>query len=105
MSQNLLPIGTIVKVEGVEQLLMICGYAPCSEEEKKIRDYSLIGFPNGFFSEEGVLQVERDKIAEIIFDGYRNDKTDPFLETIDEYVKQLKEGGKSENILLGDVID
>ena len=90
MSEKLLPIGTVVKIVSSTQPMVICGYCPVSTVDNKVSDYSLIGYPNGFFENEGVLQVDRDMIAEVVYEGYMNSNAERFLEKLEEDMPSIK---------------
>ncbi|CUB14118.1 hypothetical protein BN2127_JRS1_05126 [Bacillus cereus] len=66
---KLLPIGTVVKLEDIEQFVMIIGRMVTSADN---RDFDYIGVPHpvGYLGEEKVLCFNHDKIVEEMHRGY-----------------------------------
>ncbi|MED3611480.1 DUF4176 domain-containing protein [Bacillus wiedmannii] len=60
---KLLPIGTVVKLEDIEQFVMIIGRMVISADN---REFNYIGgpYPVGYLGEEKVLCFNHDKIVE-----------------------------------------
>ncbi|PFL59258.1 hypothetical protein COJ27_24740 [Bacillus cereus] len=66
---KLLPIGTVVKLEEIEQFVMIIGRMVVSADK---RDFDYVGvlYPVGYLGDEKVLCFNHDKIVEEMHRGY-----------------------------------
>ncbi|EMA6343089.1 DUF4176 domain-containing protein [Bacillus cytotoxicus] len=66
---KLLPIGTVVKLEDVEPIIMIIGRMVVSADK---RDFDYVGVPYlvGYLGDEKVLCFNHDKIIEEMHRGY-----------------------------------
>ncbi|PFD76436.1 hypothetical protein COL10_03545 [Bacillus cereus] len=69
---KLLPIGTVVKLEEVEPILMIIGRMVVSTDKLDF-DYVGVPYPVGYLGDEKVLCFNHDKIVEEIHRGYLNE--------------------------------
>ncbi|NKX03331.1 DUF4176 domain-containing protein, partial [Bacillus cereus] len=70
---KLLPIGTVVKLEDMEQSVMIIGRMAISEDKREF-DYVGVLYPIGFIGNENVLCFNYDKITEEMHKGYMTDE-------------------------------
>ncbi|PFJ07651.1 hypothetical protein COI88_02405 [Bacillus cereus] len=66
---KLLPIGTVVKLEDIEQFVMIIGRMVTSADNRDF-DYIGVPYPMGYLGEEKVLCFNHDKIMEEMHRGY-----------------------------------
>ncbi|GAB6443508.1 MULTISPECIES: DUF4176 domain-containing protein [Bacillus] len=66
---KLLPIGTVVKLEGVEPIIMIIGRMVISADKRDF-DYVGVPYPVGYLGDEKVLCFNHDKIVEEMHRGY-----------------------------------
>ncbi|KOS28545.1 hypothetical protein ADK18_10240 [Bacillus anthracis] len=66
---KLLPIGTVVKLEGVKQVMMIIGRMIESAHKRNF-DYVGVPYPVGYLGDEKVLCFNHDKIVEEMHRGY-----------------------------------
>ncbi|AJH72613.1 MULTISPECIES: DUF4176 domain-containing protein [Bacillus] len=69
---KLLPIGTVVKLEEIEQFVMIIGRMVVSADKRDF-DYVGVPYPVGYLGDEKVLCFNHDKIVEEIHRGYLNE--------------------------------
>ncbi|CAG9615003.1 hypothetical protein BACCIP111899_04237 [Bacillus rhizoplanae] len=70
---ELLPIGTVVKLEDMEQSVMIIGRMVISEDKREF-DYVGVLYPIGFIGNEKVLCFNHNKITEEMHKGYMTDE-------------------------------
>lgn len=70
---KLLPIGTVVKLEDIEQSIMIIGRMVISEDKREF-DYVGVPYPIGYLGDEKVLCFNNDKITEEMHKGYMTDE-------------------------------
>ncbi|MGE6599128.1 DUF4176 domain-containing protein [Bacillus proteolyticus] len=66
---KLLPIGTVVKLEEVEPIIMIIGRMVVSADKRDF-DYVGVPYPVGYLGDEKVLCFNHDKIVEELHRGY-----------------------------------
>ncbi|GAB6466371.1 hypothetical protein bcgnr5371_27710 [Bacillus cereus] len=66
---KLFPIGTVVKLEEVEPIIMIIGRMVVSADKRDF-DYVGVPYPVGYLGDEKVLCFNHDKIVEEMHRGY-----------------------------------
>lgn len=101
MKKDLLPIGTVVLLEGGTRKVMICGYSSKSEDDEKIYDYNGCIFPEGFL-ENIYLLFDHSQIDDVCFMGYSSDKYKDYINNhssvgISSNVGLTKDNDKKEN--------
>lgn len=88
MTKRFLPIGSVVLLKGGSKKIMINGYCAVTESNKdKIYDYRGCPFPEGILISEGTALFDHDQIDEVCFTGYECEKTDKFLDTLQDIVE------------------
>ena len=90
MKNQLLPIGSVVSLEGAEKKLMIIGSAVRRENDKTLYDYMGVPFPEGYIDSDTMFLFMAKDIAQIHFMGYINSEVQAFKI---EYAKYLEENG------------
>ncbi len=88
---ELLPIGSIVLLEGAEKKLMIFGVGQTQLEENKDFDYIGVVYPEGNMGEGSQFLFNHSDIGEIVFRGYEDEERDNFLEMLNSYFEENKE--------------
>jgi len=75
---TILPIGSVVKIRGVEKPLMIFGYlqqtAACPG---KLVDYVGVPYPGGNVNIAMQLGFQMTDITEVLFEGYTTEEFEP----------------------------
>ncbi|CAG9611830.1 hypothetical protein BACCIP111899_01002 [Bacillus rhizoplanae] len=66
---KLLPIGSVVKLEDIEPIVMIIGRMVVSADKRDF-DYVGVPYPVGYLGDERVLCFNHDKIVEELHRGY-----------------------------------
>ncbi|MES9666828.1 hypothetical protein COK06_05025 [Bacillus cereus] len=66
---KLLPIGSVVKLEDLEQVIIIIGRMVVSVDKRDF-DYIGVPYPVGYLGEEKVVCFNHDKIVEEMHRGY-----------------------------------
>ena len=66
--QNLLPIGSVVKLKNGEKPLMVFGILPQNKAQRY--DYLGVLYPEGFLNQEMVFMFNHADIDEVKFIGY-----------------------------------
>ena len=94
---NILPIGTVVKLKDINTKIIICGYCSESENESKyVWDYSGFGFPLGYTNPNMIVSFDSDQIETIITYGFQDEEQLNYMEEFKEVIKDI-EKGKKEN--------
>ena len=88
---ELLPIGSIVLLEGEEKKLIIFGVGQTQLEENKDFDYIGVVYPEGNMGEGSQFLFNHSDIEEIVFRGYEDEERDNFLEMLNSYFEENKE--------------
>ncbi|MDA1906054.1 DUF4176 domain-containing protein [Bacillus cereus] len=70
---KLLPIGTVVKLEDIEQFVMIIGRMVTSADKREF-DYIGVPYPVSYLGDEKVLCFNHDKIVEEMHRGYMTER-------------------------------
>ncbi len=78
---KLLPIGSVVKLEGVEPIIMILGRMVISADKRDF-DYVGVPYPVGYLGDEKVLCFNCDKIVEELHRGYMTENELIFREQL-----------------------
>lgn len=95
MSKKYLPIGTIVKLKGVDKLALVAGYFPQGESRKGyVWDYSAFPYPEGMIENDKVIQFDNDSIEKIIVMGYQDEKQMQFIRVLMNKADEIKELGQ-----------
>ena len=82
MDKKNLPIGTVVQLENKTRKLMITGYKSKKIDDDRVYDYNGILFPEGLM--ENIYGLfDASDIAEIFYEGYKDDKYKEYIKKID----------------------
>jgi len=83
---DLLPIGSIVLLNGGEKRLMIYGVKQIDEgDSNKEYDYIGVMYPEGNIGSEYQFLFNHGDILEVIFRGYEDNERMTFIETLAGY--------------------
>lgn len=72
MYQDLLPIGSVVLLNGGNKRVMICGRIQACGGENVIYDYSGCFFPEGIIDPKNMFFFNRDAIQMVFFIGFQD---------------------------------
>lgn len=81
MNNDLLPLGSIVKLNGVDDKVMIIGVSQIDKEKVKY-DYCGCIHPYGFVNSNNLLVFNNSDITEIVFKGYFDEESKDFYEDL-----------------------
>lgn len=82
---NLLPIGSVVRITGIEKSIMIFGYLQKSGiGQGNVVDYIGVPYPEGNIGPHLQIGFQDDNITEVLFEGYRNDEFAPWKKLIEQ---------------------
>lgn len=95
---ELLPIGSVVRLAGASRSLIIMGIFQADQNDRnKIYDYLGVGYPEGYMGAgTGYLFYHKD-IEEVILRGYEDEERQFMLEMLDGICETVKEVVEAEN--------
>lgn len=86
--QDLLPIGTVVLLEGGEKRLMIYGVKQTDLETQDVYDYIGVAYPEGNMGQGTQFLFNHEQIKEVCFQGYEDDERVSFINNLANYYKE-----------------
>ncbi|MBQ1290297.1 MAG: DUF4176 domain-containing protein [Lachnospiraceae bacterium] len=90
---SLLPIGSVVRVQGSEALLLVTG-TNVSDPAGNIYDYQACFYPVGFLSEDQLAAFNHTDIEEIYAVGYLDEESRDFQRQAQELNQYLRDREK-----------
>ena len=85
--EEILKLGTVVKISEPEGEVMIIGYYPEDPETGNVYTYLGISPVYGISFNEDAVFFNKDRILEIVFEGYSDEVSDKFRTLISENVR------------------
>ena len=92
--QELLPIGSVVRVKEANKDMMIIGVAQISDDE--VYDYVAVLYPEGYLSEDEIYLFNREDLESISFLGYVDAQYQVFRKSLNEVIKKEYPQGNEE---------
>lgn len=83
--KELLPIGSVVILNGGQKKLMIFGVKQTDNNTGTEYDYIGVLYPEGNIGEQGQFLFNQSDIEQVFFQGYEDDERDEFIEKLDEF--------------------
>ena len=85
MFEELLPIGSVVLLQGGTKKLMVIGIKPVSADKPNdVYDYIGVLYPEGFLSNEHNYLFNHVDINDVVFMGYNNPERKAFMKALSE---------------------
>lgn len=85
--EKVLPIGSVVLLNGAQRRVMIIGYQrTAASNEEHIYDYCGCPYPEGYISPEKTLLFDHDQIDRLISIGFQNAEEVQFQEKLKEII-------------------
>lgn len=91
--KSLLPIGSVVLLNGGEKRLMICGRVQTDVATGKTYDYSACFYPDGIISSKELFMFNNENIRKIFFIGFQDGEEFAFRQFMEEQLS-TKENNK-----------
>lgn len=85
--EEILKLGTVVKISEPEGEVMIIGYYPEDSETGKVYTYLGISPVYGISFNEDAVFFNQDLISEIVFEGYSDEASDRFRTKVSDYMR------------------
>lgn len=90
-SIDLLPIGSVVKVKGINSKIMITSYGVVERINPDERwDYGGVVYPIGAISSKIAITFDATQITNIFFKGYQDDDVKRFLNALSTELEGVK---------------
>lgn len=89
--KQLLPIGSIVLLEGGSKRLMVYGVKQTDNSDNQTYDYIGVVYPEGNMGEGTQFLFNHEDIADIIFRGFEDSERDDFIDKLYNYFKEKGE--------------
>lgn len=83
--KELLPIGSIILLEGGQKRMMIYGVKQTKGDTGELYDYIGVIYPEGNIGQQGQFLFNHEDISQVFFRGYEDEERDAFLEKLDSY--------------------
>ena len=83
MANGLLPVGSVVRLEGGDTLVMVIGFQPRFDDVQA--DYLGVVYPQGLVSDDAALAFDTDAVAEVVFRGFWDEEADAAREALRAY--------------------
>lgn len=89
--KSLLPLGTVVSLNGMEHRIMILGYARFKEgDTSHVYDYIGCNFPEGFVGVDKTMIFDHESITSLYYLGYNNAESAQFIQKVVETVESVE---------------
>lgn len=82
-SKDFLPVGSVVSLLDINQLVVIIGFLPVDLEEKKW-DYLGAPYPYGVINSDENILFNRNQISEVVYSSYSNEVDKKYREKLVE---------------------
>jgi hypothetical protein len=83
MANSLLPVGSVVRLEGADALVMVMGFQPQLEDVSA--DYLGVVWPQGLVSDDAALAFDADAVAEVVHRGFWDEEGEAALAAVRRY--------------------
>ena len=98
---RLLPIGSVIRVKGARDLLMIMGCNQVNLATRRLYDYSGVPYPVGYTDDRHVGIFDHDDIETVYAVGYLDEESRAFMEEAVRVNRKLRTGAMTVDELLG----
>lgn len=80
MPSMLLPVGSVVRLQGADALVMVLGFQP--QLDDGYADYLGVVYPQGLVSDDAALAFDAEAVAEVVHQGYWDEEGDAALDAV-----------------------
>lgn len=95
---DLLPVGSVVMLEGGSKKTVIMGILQFNlDEQDKVYDYLGVPYPEGYIGSGSSYFFNHDSITEIFFRGYENQERQDMLAILEQIQHGAEEIVEKEN--------
>lgn len=83
MKKEILPLGSVVLLNGGTKKVMIIGYCmKTPEKPNKMYDYCGCVFPEGVLRSDVTCVFDHEQIKEVCFSGFKNEEANKFIDRV-----------------------
>jgi hypothetical protein len=82
---NLLPIGTVVMLDGGQKRVMIYGVKQTNQDDGKEYDYIGVVYPEGNMGQGTQFLFNHEQIDKIYYRGYEDKEREDFIKALADY--------------------
>lgn len=86
--KKLLPLGSVVLLEGGVMKLMVIGRLQINKGDGQLFDYAGLAYPYGLAKDEKVFLFNHEDINVICFKGYENEEEAEFQIALGKFIEQ-----------------
>jgi hypothetical protein len=94
--EELLPIGSIVLLNGGEKRLMIIGVLQVNPDDNEEYDYLACLYPEGFVGPEHIYLFNSEDIESVVAEGFTDDEHYEFRDSLLEVIYSVEAEGAEE---------
>lgn len=80
MPSMLLPVGSVVRLQGADALVMVLGFQP--QLDDGYADYLGVVYPQGLVSDDAALAFDAEAVAEVVHQGFWDEEGDAALDAV-----------------------
>ncbi len=97
MDNKILPLGSVVLLNGGTKKVMVIGYCmKTPEKPNKMYDYCGCVFPEGVLRSDVTCVFDHSQIKEVCFSGFQDEEANRFLDRVITLTSQDKENKEQE---------
>lgn len=82
-NESVLPVGSVVKIESLDALVMVIGYEPSMED--MMAEYLGVIYPMGLISDQSAVAFDGSTIEEVVFTGYLDEEGERGFAAVRQY--------------------
>ena len=86
--RELLPIGSVVLLEGATKKAMIYGVKQVDNASGKEYDYIGVVYPEGNLGDGTQFFFDHEYVSQVFFRGYEDEERNAFIDKLEEYYEQ-----------------
>ncbi|MBQ8132334.1 MAG: DUF4176 domain-containing protein [Bacilli bacterium] len=91
LKDTMLPLGSVLRLKGAKQNVVVIGYAVVEEGDVKVWDYLGCPYPTGVISSDQNLLFNIEEIDRVIFFGYSAEEDKKYRSALVQNLKKIKE--------------
>lgn len=94
--KKFLPLGSVVKIQGINSRIMVTGFLQKEREGEKVWDYCAVLFPNGVLDSENMILFDNEVIEVIYFIGMQDPEVFSMMKELSERAEVINGANGSE---------
>ena len=98
MNNELLPVGSIVKIRFAKGKYCIMGFYPKDQKTGKKYQYVAVEYPLGLYDLDDVVAFDGERIRNVVKMGYETEEDKNYRKQVEEEMKAIEGGAQNENV-------